>query len=258
MWPVPVVHWFDSTGRFLHSSPGTEHAPDLAAELNVVGMCVRHILWYAPRHDRPDKAFVYMLPTPPLENQFADPAVAALLRRVSEELPLSLCRYAVRLPDGGVVLALCLGNGIMTGCLVRFDPGWHWDRTFLARYEMATTVHPMELACDQRGGLLVIGSLAKLNGQAFTGLARLLPDGTTDPAFRACITNGIPSFDMTMQFPGAIAVQRDGRILIGGMFTAINGVPCFFPREAQPRRIAGPGTHGAVQQRAIRRGETAV
>ncbi len=98
------------------------------------------------------------------------------------------------------------------GCDRRLILGGDGDELHgLARFELADTVNPIRLACDQRGGLLAIGSLATLNGQPFTGLARLLPDGTTDPAFRVCITNGIPNFPTTLQFPGAITVQQAWR-----------------------------------------------
>ena len=105
----------------------------------------------------------------PLEDQLAEPAVSALLRRFADDLPLSLCRYAVRLPDGGVVLALAEPTQVSRGRLLRFDRKWRWDHSFLARFEWGHPAITMQLALDGWGGLLVIGALKSLNGREFTG-----------------------------------------------------------------------------------------
>ena len=70
-------------------------------------------------------------------------------------------------------------------------------------------------------------------------IARLNTDGTTDQSFFADI-------DLTVR---AIAVQKDGKILIGGDFTSINGVPRKYLARLNPNgsrdtsfldEIAGP------------------
>jgi uncharacterized delta-60 repeat protein len=222
--PIPVIHWFDSTGRFLHSSSWTEHAPDLAAHLTSVGIRIRRAHWFVP-YGRKEKDVSYRPLEAPLEEQLADPGLAALLRRVADELPLSLCRYALRLPDGGVVLAFCEDKNPRAGRLARFNREWQWDRGFLARFELGHPANTVQLAWDERGGLLVIGALATLNGREFTGLARLLADGATDPAFRVSVTSDMRNSPIGHS-PAAIAVQQDGRILLGGCLIAINGIPC--------------------------------
>jgi hypothetical protein len=150
--PIPVVHWFDSTGRFLHSSSWTERAPDLAAHLTSAGICVRRAHWFLP-YGRKEKDIFYRPLEAPLEGQLADPALAALLRQVADELPLSLCRYAARLPDGGVVLAFSEEKKPGAGRLARFNREWQWDRDFQAHFELGHPANTLQLAWDQRGGL---------------------------------------------------------------------------------------------------------
>lgn len=65
--------------------------------------------------------------------------------------------------------------------------------------------------------LLVGGNFTVMNGVARRGVARLLENGRTDLAFdTGAGVNGTVY---------ALAVQRDGKILIAGEFDAVNGVP---------------------------------
>jgi len=63
--------------------------------------------------------------------------------------------------------------------------------------------------------LLAGGNFRSLGGRPSTNLARLFPDGTSDPSFNAWTDFGI----------GAIVPQSDGRILVGGRFTQVDGQP---------------------------------
>src|SRR5687768_5147081 len=55
---------------------------------------------------------------------------------------------------------------------------------------------------------LVGGDFWVVNGQTLSGLVRLMPNGTLDPTFNVDITGPVLS----------LAVQLDGRILVGGNF----------------------------------------
>jgi len=72
------------------------------------------------------------------------------------------------------------------------------------------------LAVQKNGHLFVGGSFTVFNGTPCHGIVSLNADGTLDPAFNvASGPNGLVQ---------AIAVQADGRLLIAGAFTQINGV----------------------------------
>ncbi|PYJ04426.1 MAG: hypothetical protein DME25_09980, partial [Verrucomicrobia bacterium] len=64
--------------------------------------------------------------------------------------------------------------------------------------------------------VLIGGSFTNVNGAARTNVARLKPDGSLDTAFQ----NGLAGANNTVR---CIVVQSDGKVLIGGAFTAVNG-----------------------------------
>ncbi len=167
--------------------------------------------------------------------------VAPELASLFKEAPIELCRYATRLPDGGAILAVEGTNG---SHLMRFDSTWQPDFSFNSSFEgkkhhgysisgppsfpvtnpvdvVVSSYSTMVLQPD--GKLLLAGDFSKVNGEPFHGLARLLSDGSTDPAFH-CVTGG----DTRVM---GVALQADGRILIVGFFSEVNGVKCpYFAR----------------------------
>gem|GEM_PF-2543192 len=71
-------------------------------------------------------------------------------------------------------------------------------------------------AVQPDGKILIGGDFTQVNGVAANYLVRVNPDGTVDPSFNTAVgANGIVR---------AIAVQPDGKIVIGGEFTQVNGV----------------------------------
>lgn len=83
------------------------------------------------------------------------------------------------------------------------------------------------VAVQADGKIVLAGGFNAINGQARNGLARLNPDGTVDPAFvTGAICCGL-SFGGGTEMVAAIsalALQPDGKIVIGGSFTNVNGV----------------------------------
>jgi uncharacterized repeat protein (TIGR01451 family)/uncharacterized delta-60 repeat protein len=73
------------------------------------------------------------------------------------------------------------------------------------------------LALQTNNMILVAGDFTLANGIARNRLARLNPDGTLDTSFSTPTTGANAAVRSTL-------VQSDGRILIGGFFTNINGV----------------------------------
>jgi uncharacterized delta-60 repeat protein len=72
------------------------------------------------------------------------------------------------------------------------------------------------LARQPDGRLLVGGQFTSFNGVPGGEVARLNTDGSVDTNFTANVTAGDPTIH-------SVAVQPDGRVLIGGMFSGING-----------------------------------
>lgn len=84
-------------------------------------------------------------------------------------------------------------------------------------------------AADAAGRIVIGGDFGRVNATAVTGIARLAPDGSTDPAFSAgagiaqnwAYTHPCVDF-LSVQ---AVAVLPDDRVMVGGAFTSIAGVP---------------------------------
>jgi RNA polymerase sigma factor (sigma-70 family) len=160
----------------------------------------------------------------PFEN-WPQPPTAALAAKVFqalfEEVPIELCRYAVRLPDGGAVLAIRdkVIDGSMTapGRFMRFDKNWMPDFTFTNSYE-ADLRSELRIKRQPDGKFLVAGLVGKMDGEDFPGLVRLNENGEIDRSFHCTTTNSWEGRIMDM------AIQNDGRIVICGFFSMVNGV----------------------------------
>ena len=88
-----------------------------------------------------------------------------------------------------------------------------------------------DVAITGDGAVVAVGSFTHANGVSSKHIAKFAPDGTRDPAF----PQGT-SFDNNDVW--AVAVQSDGKILVGGRFNAYNG------DTSQPRltRLKADGT----------------
>src|SRR5882762_574832 len=71
-------------------------------------------------------------------------------------------------------------------------------------------------ALQPDGKLLVGGQFTSFNGVPRDQLVRLNADGSVDTTFSAGVTAGGPTIP-------SVLVQPDGKVLIGGMFSGING-----------------------------------
>ncbi|MBC8009474.1 MAG: hypothetical protein H7067_05215 [Burkholderiales bacterium] len=72
------------------------------------------------------------------------------------------------------------------------------------------------LLADSADRAYVGGTFSSYNGVARSGILRLLPDGTLDPAFAPFGLSG------SVRYARALALQPDGKLLVGGGFTFIN------------------------------------
>jgi uncharacterized delta-60 repeat protein len=93
-----------------------------------------------------------------------------------------------------------------------FNPGTGID-------EMYSAVYAISIQAD--GKIIVGGSFTDYNGTPRNNIARMNPDGSLDAGFNP--GTGINGGYYTAVY--AIAIQTDGKIIVGGSFTDYNGIP---------------------------------
>lgn len=119
-------------------------------------------------------------------------------------------------PDGKILIAGGLRNvngGTMNN-LVRLDSNGNLDVSFNANLLSNQVIEDVKLQSD--GKILIGGFFYDINGTPRQSLARLHPDGSVDAAFNSAM--GANSYILDM------AIQTDGKIIIGGWFTTYAGV----------------------------------
>ncbi len=81
------------------------------------------------------------------------------------------------------------------------------------------------LAIEADGRILVGGDFTMIGGQYRTNLARLNVDGTVDSGFNPGMLSGAASPLLNPPEVQALAVQPNGKILVGGWFSTVGGQP---------------------------------
>lgn len=121
--------------------------------------------------------------------------------------------------DGKIVVGgnFTKANGIALKNLARLNADGTTDATFNSGSGLDGT--PNEIAVQSDGKILVGGDFTNYNGFPRTKLARVNADGSLDNSFN-------PTFSSLNQFWSiyAITPTADGKILVGGNFTSVNGV----------------------------------
>ncbi|MCC6400851.1 MAG: delta-60 repeat domain-containing protein [Flavobacteriales bacterium] len=122
-------------------------------------------------------------------------------------------------PDGKVVVAGSFTeyNGVSRSRIARLFPDGTLDPSFDPGVGPNATITRIIIAPD--GRILVLGSFSFYNGALRPQLARLNTDGTLDNSLN-------PGTGFTGGFVGqahAMALQPDGKILVGGDFSTYNG-----------------------------------
>jgi len=79
-------------------------------------------------------------------------------------------------------------------------------------------------AVQPDGKIVVAGSFTTLGGRPRSCIGRLNPDGTLDTDFNSA-ASGLPAPPATPTSVHCLAVQADGKIVVGGYFTTLNGQP---------------------------------
>jgi RNA polymerase sigma factor (sigma-70 family) len=245
--PYPwTVYRLDASGRLIPeehaNSPASEFSrpSGLVLTLGPVGFWARKpVDWnrttpasrrtfrFSPGTEPPVADLPFEACTEPPSAVDAAPVLEALF----DEVPMELCRYAVRLPDGGAILAVrdevVDGSTKARGRLMRFDKDWRPDFSFTNRYE-ADLRSCLALKLQADGRLLVAGLVGTLNGENFPGVVRLERDGAMDRSFRCETGDSLGGRVMDM------ALQADRRIVIGGFFAKVNGIACPYLARLDP------------------------
>lgn len=121
-------------------------------------------------------------------------------------------------PDGKIIIGGQIGNydGVSGRGIVRLNPNGTLDTPLGLNSNLQNTVYAIALQADGKiiagGNFFVIGSTPQQNN-----IARLNANGTLDTSFA---NNGGAD-----NIVNAVAVQPDGKILIGGAFANFNGAP---------------------------------
>jgi len=117
--------------------------------------------------------------------------------------------------DGKIIIGgdFTTFNGTTRNRLVRINTDGTPDATFTIGTGASGTVRKIVLQTD--GKILIVGNFTTYNGISRNRIARLNADGTLDTTFTVGTGANLETF--------AIAVQTDGKIIIGGAFTTYNG-----------------------------------
>jgi uncharacterized delta-60 repeat protein len=107
-------------------------------------------------------------------------------------------------------------NGVNRNRIARLQPGGALDTTFLNGLSGANG-YVSSISVQSDGKVLLAGGFDTVNGATRNGIARLNTDGTTDTSFQ----NGLSGANDDVE---SVVAQADGKILIGGYFTSVNGM----------------------------------
>lgn len=135
--------------------------------------------------------------------------------------------YAVSLmvsqPDGKLLVAGSFFSYNGTDCwgIARLDLNGSIDAPFSAHPNSGTNAGVNSLAIRPNGKILAVGSFSNCNGFLRSRIANLNANGSIDTGFYPYQRNG-NSTDGDIR---DIAVQSDGKIVIGGYFNNYHGIP---------------------------------
>jgi uncharacterized delta-60 repeat protein len=121
--------------------------------------------------------------------------------------------------DGKIVIGgrFSAVNGIVRNSIARLNPDGTLDRSFAEQEGLNGQVNA--LAIQPTGQILAGGTFSQAGQREILNLVRYDADGQVDAAFGGGASPG------TNGSVFALAVQPDGKILVGGNFNAIFGVP---------------------------------
>jgi uncharacterized delta-60 repeat protein len=129
-------------------------------------------------------------------------------------------------PDGKVVIGgdFTSVHGVLRSRIARLNSDGTLDTGFQNGMAGASVVAGgitvNAVAVQPDGKVLMGGRFSTVNGVARSGIARLNTDGSLDTTFQ----NGMAGLTLTVTPAAALALQPDGKVVVGGFFTTVNGV----------------------------------
>ncbi|MCX6824098.1 MAG: delta-60 repeat domain-containing protein, partial [candidate division SR1 bacterium] len=118
--------------------------------------------------------------------------------------------------DGKIIVVgnFATYSGVTANRIIRLNSDGTKDNTF--NIGTAFDMSPNTMTIQSDGKIIVVGNFATYSGITTNKIVRLNTDGTKDNTF-----NIGTSFDMD---PNTIAIQSDGKIILGGNFSMYSGV----------------------------------
>lgn len=124
--------------------------------------------------------------------------------------------YALKVqPDGKILVGgrFSSVDGKTKASLARLNPDGSLDTSFLAKVKIGGPFpNVFALALQPDGKILVGGNFGEVNGESRNGIARLNADGSLDATFNPGKGTGY------YRDVYSVAIQADGKILVGGNF----------------------------------------
>ncbi len=120
------------------------------------------------------------------------------------------------LPTGEIIIAGAFTSAYNAGAgfVIRVN-GDASQRSSFASFAADANATVRALAVQPDGKILIGGDFSQVSGVSRPGIARLNANGTLDSTFNALLNGGA--------VVRAIAVQRDGKVVIGGTFSSASG-----------------------------------
>jgi uncharacterized delta-60 repeat protein len=123
-------------------------------------------------------------------------------------------------PDGKVIIGgqFTTVKGLVRRGIARLNANGSGDSSFDPGTGAYGNVKALALQSD--GKVLIGGSFSAVNGTNRTGIARLNANGSLDASFNPQLS--VVAYSETSPIT-SLALQSDGKVLIGGSFSAVNG-----------------------------------
>ncbi|WP_169336194.1 MBG domain-containing protein [Pontibacter roseus] len=126
--------------------------------------------------------------------------------------------YSIAVQSGGKVIVggtFTSSGGTALGMIARLDTNGSLDFAFNPRAGFNYSVSTVAVQSD--GKIIVGGGFTSFNGTSRNKIARLNADGSLDTSF-----DPGAGFNQEVR---AVAIQPDGKVVVGGWFTSFNGTP---------------------------------